>query len=532
MAAPSLSDRVDALEQAATLARGRLADTDVDRAVEVAAKVRARLGHGTEHTLVALVGPTGAGKSTIFNHLARRELSQTGVRRPTTSQVHSCSWAAPPDALLDWLDVSFRHHIDPESDPTLAGLVLLDLPDFDSTATAHKVTVDRLIELVDMLVWVVDPQKYADASFHDGYVVPFAGHGSIMRFVFSKTDTVAAPELPTVIEDFERRLREDGIEDPTVISSADSEEGQGAVRAMLEMAVADKQASLDRLEVDLVGAASHLSSPDESIDFSRRDRSRLIERLADAAGSDQIGHVASQQHRHDGRRAMASPPVRWFARRSRKPVAELPRVASSPVHSVAITAALRDAAEDAAGGNISTTWGTVLRRTLEQGKNDVIRRITESSSTVVRTARPPRWWSLVAWIQRLLAGVAAAGFVWLLAAAVAGGFLALDTDPLLIDTPGADWIPVPSLMVLAGVGAALLIGVLVGLPLAAGARRRSRRARHALTEAIRTIVDEHIVTAMDGVHADRAEISRLLEVVRPEGAHAASRAPFVGTREA
>ena len=49
----------------------------------------------------------------------------------------------------------------------LAGLVLLDLPDHDSTVAAHRIEVDRLVALVDLLVWVLDPQKYADAAVHE-----------------------------------------------------------------------------------------------------------------------------------------------------------------------------------------------------------------------------------------------------------------------------------------------------------------------------------------------------------------------------
>ena len=71
--------------------------------------------------------------------------------------------------LLDWLQIPRRHAL--ETDPTMAaaldGLVLLDLPDHDSTEVGHRMEVDRLVQLVDMLIWVVDPQKYADAAIHD-----------------------------------------------------------------------------------------------------------------------------------------------------------------------------------------------------------------------------------------------------------------------------------------------------------------------------------------------------------------------------
>ena len=52
--------------------------------------------------------------------------------------------------------------------------MLLDLPDHDSTVAAHRLEVDRLVALVDVLVWVLDPQKYADAAIHERYLRPLA----------------------------------------------------------------------------------------------------------------------------------------------------------------------------------------------------------------------------------------------------------------------------------------------------------------------------------------------------------------------
>ena len=64
----------------------------------------------------------------------------------------------------------------PSGEPTdepagsLDGLVLLDLPDFDSREMSHRSEAERVLELVDVFVWVTDPQKYADALLHDEYV--------------------------------------------------------------------------------------------------------------------------------------------------------------------------------------------------------------------------------------------------------------------------------------------------------------------------------------------------------------------------
>ena len=74
-------------------------------------------------------------------------------------------WGGSADPLLDWLEIrQQRHRLD---DGALNGLLLLDLPDFDSVESAHQLEVDRVVALADLVVQVVEPQKYADASLHD-----------------------------------------------------------------------------------------------------------------------------------------------------------------------------------------------------------------------------------------------------------------------------------------------------------------------------------------------------------------------------
>ena len=83
-------------------------------------------GSGVEATVVALAGPTGAGKSTLFNALAGAELPAVGRRRPTTAAARGGGLGRRRrTALLDWLDVPRRHRL---HGGELDGLVLLDLP--------------------------------------------------------------------------------------------------------------------------------------------------------------------------------------------------------------------------------------------------------------------------------------------------------------------------------------------------------------------------------------------------------------------
>ena len=69
------------------------ADPDLlARARAVGGRAGERLRLSGEHTVVALVGSTGSGKSTLFNALSGAELSPAGVRRPTTAKAHACVW--------------------------------------------------------------------------------------------------------------------------------------------------------------------------------------------------------------------------------------------------------------------------------------------------------------------------------------------------------------------------------------------------------------------------------------------------------
>jgi len=160
-----------------------------------------RLRLSAAHTVVAIAGGTGSGKSTLFNALSGASFSPSGVTRPTTKHVHACVWgmqgAAP---LLDWLGVQRRHRYAQASvldagESDLDGLPLLDLPDHDSVVTASLATVDRLTKLADMLIWVLDPQKYADDSVHSRYLIPLAGHADVITVVLNQTDLLTPEQI-------------------------------------------------------------------------------------------------------------------------------------------------------------------------------------------------------------------------------------------------------------------------------------------------------------------------------------------------
>ncbi len=217
-----------------------------------------RMRMSASHTVVALAGGTGSGKSSLFNALAGASFSPAGVMRPTTKHSHACVWGVEGAApLLDWLSVQRRHRyarasaLD-EGEASLTGLLLLDLPDHDSVVTGSAAMVDRLVKLVDMLVWVLDPLKYADAAVHRRYLVPLAGHAAVTLVVLNQVDTLNPDQAADCEADLRRLLDAEGLtETPVLVTSALTGAGLDELRLSLATAVAARRAALDRITADI-----------------------------------------------------------------------------------------------------------------------------------------------------------------------------------------------------------------------------------------------------------------------------------------
>ncbi|MEK8225143.1 GTPase [Oerskovia sp. M15] len=226
-------------------------------------RVRERLALGVDHTVVALAGGTGSGKSSLFNRISRLNFADVGAKRPTTARITACSWSDQATALLDWLEVDPERRItrgselDGDAEEGLDGLVLLDLPDHDSIEPAHQEVVNRVLPLVDLLVWVVDPQKYADDALHSGYLQKSVGLEASMVVALNQIDTVPTTQRGDLVADMGRLLEEDGLSGVYVtMVSARTGEGLGQVRELLQQAVARRSVAAGRVagELDRAGA--------------------------------------------------------------------------------------------------------------------------------------------------------------------------------------------------------------------------------------------------------------------------------------
>jgi energy-coupling factor transporter ATP-binding protein EcfA2 len=127
--------------------------------------------------LVALVGSTGAGKSTLVNSIVGVPVSATGVRRPTTnSPVLAChpddiDWFAENNFLPTLPRVRQEGLARPGRDGLLVlaasdgmprGIALLDTPDIDSVVQAHHEFAYQFLDASDLWLFMTSASRYAD----------------------------------------------------------------------------------------------------------------------------------------------------------------------------------------------------------------------------------------------------------------------------------------------------------------------------------------------------------------------------------
>ena len=532
--AADIGERAAALAEALDAGGHRLEPGAAQRARALLSKLDERLRLSGDHTVVALAGATGSGKSSLFNALAGIDLATVGARRPTTSQAGACIWGSDgAEPLLEWLGVPRRHQAEHDSaltagdeDP-LHGLVLLDLPDHDSTEVAHRLEVDRLVELVDVFVWVTDPQKYADAALHRQYLSRLAGHDAVTVVVLNQADRLAPDALQACRRDLARLVAADGLRDVDVLTtSARTGDGVDRLRAELAEAVGRRTAWSERLGADLDAAAVELSSwvgeeePDPQELASAPESRDLVEAFADAAGVPAVVRAVEADYRRDALGTAGWPLTRWgrrlrpdplrrlglpgagqgAGRRDAEPQADVVRRSSLPAPSATQQARVELATRrvaDRAGTKLPQRWSDAVRAAAQPPAGDLTDALDQA---VVRTdlnLRRPVVWRAVGALQGLLALAAVAGLAWLIALAVLG-WLKLPQP----STPYWGPMPVPTVLLVGGLVLGALLGGLVRVAAGAGARRRGARVRARLNAAVAEVARHRVLDPVSGVLED------------------------------
>ena len=210
-------DLLDRADVAISSCAGVVDESDLRPLIESVRNARTRLGYPAEILVVALAGGTGSGKSSLLNAMVGEDVLEVGGVRPTTSRPEALVPSAAMDSMAGYLD---RIEVERRHASSLRRICLIDLPDIDSVETAHHHRVDRLLPQVDLVVWVIDPEKYKDSRVHDDYLKPMAPWAAQFMFVLNQVDRVTADQADAIRDDLVEALEADGIESPRVLLTA------------------------------------------------------------------------------------------------------------------------------------------------------------------------------------------------------------------------------------------------------------------------------------------------------------------------
>ncbi|MGO2112025.1 MAG: GTPase [Pseudoclavibacter sp.] len=574
MSRVTLDERLAALREARELADGRLDDATLDDMDGVLARAGARRELSGDHTVAGFFGATGSGKSSLFNAVVGDELARVHVRRPTTSEPLAAVWNPQgSEPLLDWLEVADRRQPqEPFDGDASLSLVLLDLPDFDSVELGHRAVTERLAGQVDVLVWVVDPQKYADAVLHADFVQRFAAHSAVTAVVLNQVDRLSPGDVRGVVASLEELLRRDGLTRvPVATASATTGAGVDDVRGLVRRFASKRAAQNARIEADLTSLATRIApsfagvtgegaADDEGdagagrtagendarvedlgvlvagktggragVGSGRNDKRRaaqLVRELGAAAGVDDVAAAVGRSYAKRTGQATGWPLTSWLLRLRPDPLRRMHLLTSTaratkregrdpelhrtalPQLSAGQQAQAGRAVRDFADG-AADGLPDAWRASIRRQANASIETLpAELDRAIARTDLGARG----SWWWGVVAVVQ---WVALLAALVGvGWYLAVWLLPLWgLPAPELTLVegwPVPMLFIAAGV----LLGILLGLASQAigagvgGARRR--RARRRLTKEITSVVDQQVIAPIAAEREHAGRVARLL----------------------
>jgi GTP-binding protein EngB required for normal cell division len=468
VAAPQLPARLSALARLAQIASARISGGGfsaklLSDAADLLTRAGERLRLSAEHTVVALAGGTGSGKSSLFNRLAGADFSTVGVTRPVTRDAHACVWGIRGSGpLLEWLGVPRRYRYARASaldrgEQSLTGLVLLDLPDHDTVMTHASGLVDRLVGLADQMVWVLDPQKYADAAVHRRFLVPLAGHSEVLAVVLNQADLLTPAQLEDCVGDLRRLLDAENLHEVQIlVTSAATGGGLEELRKLLADAVSARRSASARISADVDAIAARFepyAGDQAAAGISAASKEQLVGAFGRAAGVAAVGE-ALRSARELRAIDYVGWPVAWLAERltGRDPVRkvrlgqlweELRSVTAGPsgAQQAEIDNALTELADEISEP-LPAPWTQTTRAAVRSRSQEIPGALGAAMGAALPADnKAVRWWRLVGAWQGLLLGAVIVALAWMAAIVVFGVFHAGGSVPRLFsDVSLLAWI--------------------------------------------------------------------------------------------
>lgn len=252
--------------------------------------------------LTVIGGSTGAGKSTLVNSMIGREVSRTGVIRPTTRSpvlVHhpdDAQWFGP-DRILPGLARSLESANDTRTlqlvaeDSLPPGLALLDAPDIDSVVAENRALAAQLLAAADLWLFVTSAARYADAVPWE-YLKSAAERSAALAVVLQRVPPAAMTEVPTHLG---QMMADRGLGDsplfavPETVTDADGllpDSAVAPIRDWLAALAADSTARASVVLTTLDGAIGAVSRSSPAVAAAVDDQAAAIAQLrSDAEGS-------------------------------------------------------------------------------------------------------------------------------------------------------------------------------------------------------------------------------------------------------
>jgi hypothetical protein len=517
---PDLDAAVDILDSAVARAAGLVDRGLVEDAAVRTRMVRQRAGFLGETVVAALAGGTGSGKSSLLNALADAKVAPTGPLRPTTDEPLALLPANPEPGLVRLLDdLGIEQRVEQES---MSLMAVIDLPDFDSVDPGHVLSVQRLVPRVDAVIWVLDPEKYADAAVHKTWLAPLARYSATFLFVLNQVDRLPVSARDEVVADLCERLAADGIEEPVVLTTAADPatgppEGIDELRRLLDDRVAGKQTAVSKMLADIRRTSAELAEvtgvTTGGLDLDRRwsdcrDRAAALSsaamvdmsvidaaqrdgvRIALATGSGPIGRLAHRFRRSAAGRALGSKPDEAAAAVGQRAAAG----AGLPAAAVLLEELVGDLSFEAGGAFGEHLRGEFSPPRVEgelEAAADAVRTRHRSGPVVARSG----WWPVAAVVQTLL-----------LLALIGAGLWAWAQPDVL--RPG-NW-PWP---LIAAFGVILVGSLVAAMVRSSGRRAGQHAADHYRSEVKADLsgeIDRRLGLPLRAIARDRAELAGML----------------------